>query len=85
MDANTAIMVVGGAGGYKLLELIINYFFKRVTRDDYITQSACEACSKTDEATIKHLSDEVHTIKGILLVIAVKVQIDPSQLAKLTR
>lgn len=85
MEAQTAMSIVVGAAGYKLLELIITFFFKRATRDDYVTRADCEDCCRQDDTTISKLTTEISAIKGILLVLAVKNEIPPEQLAKLTR
>lgn len=85
MDANSAMMVVGGAAGYKLMELFISYFFRKLTRDDYVTRKDCEHCQKTDDDSIRKLTSDIAIIKGILLVLAVEKEIPPDQLAKLTQ
>ncbi len=85
MEASAAIMVVGGAAGYKLLELVIGYFFRRVTRDDYVTRKDCEHCQKTDDNTIKKLTADIAIIKGVLLVMAVDKEVPPEHLARLTQ
>jgi len=80
----TAMTVVISVGGYELAKQVIAYFFKRVTRDDFITKTDCQQCEKADADITAKLTSEIATIKGILLVLAVKSGIPPEQLSKLT-
>ena len=85
MDANTAMTVVGGAAGYKVLEMMLSYFFKRFTRDDFLTRDDCNQCSKSDDTTIEQLTAEITSIKKILLILASKAGIPPEQISELVR
>lgn len=85
VDAQAAMTVVLAVGGYKVLELVIGYFFRKVTGDEFVTKKSCEACAKQGDGAVTKLTGEVATIKGILLVIAVKSDIPPDQLARLTQ
>ena len=85
MDPNTAMMVVGGAAGYKLLELIIHYFFKKFTREDVVIRRDCDARHREDIETIERLTEEMSSVKRILLILASKQGIPPEQLSELVR
>lgn len=96
----TAILILVALVGREIIQLCTGYFFKKVTRDDYvtkkdceacvmrssefITKKACEACSKQDDGTLDRLIDDMSTVKGILLVMAVKQGVDPEVLKGLT-
>lgn len=70
---------------FKILEFIVQMGLKKLTRDDYVTKKACEDCSSKDSASMSRLTSEIAIIKGILLVIAVKGEVSPEDLAKLTQ
>jgi hypothetical protein len=82
---NSAMMVVGGAAGYKVMELIVQYLFKRVTRDDLMTVKSCKERHSDDGTTIKQLTAEITSIKRVLLILASKQGIPPEQLSELVR
>jgi hypothetical protein len=100
MDTHTAMLVIISIVGMEILKRVVDYFFKRATRDDFITKADCAQCKKTigdfitraDCAKCEKAGDDITTklaseiaiIKGILLVIAVKSGIPPEQLSKLT-
>ena len=70
---------------YQVVVFICQQVFKRLTNNDFVTKKACEACSKQDFESMKRLTSEVAIIKGVLLVLAVKKEITPEELAKLTQ
>ena len=96
-----AILILVALIGRELINLSTGYFFKKVTRDDYVTKKDCEACvmrtsdfitrqdcemcSKQDDDTMSRLIDDMSTVKGILLVMAVKQGVNPEDLKGLTR
>lgn len=84
MEPSTAMTIILSVAGYKMLEKLIDMFFKRITRDDFITKADCGQCEKADADVTAKLTSEIATIKGILLVLAVKSGIPPEQLSKLT-
>ena len=85
MDMNTAMVAVLAVAGYKVVDLVVTYFFRKLTKDNYVTKSECAGCEKAGDAAIDKISAEISTIKGLLLVLAVKNQIPAEQLAKLTK
>ena len=84
MDSNTAMVVVLGITGYKVLDHVVAFFFRKLTKDDYVTKKECEGCEKQKDSSLDKITSEISTIKGLLLVLAVKNEIPPEQLAKLT-
>lgn len=85
MDVNVAMVAVMGAAGYKLLDQTISYFFRKLTKDDYVTKKECEGCEKKKDTSLEKIVAEISTMKGLLLVIAVKGELSDDQLAKLTK
>lgn len=85
MDTNTAMVATMAIIGFKLLDQVVAYFFKKATKDDYITKSECAGCDRREDAAVDKLASEISTIKGLLLVLAVKNEIPAEQLAKLTK
>jgi len=79
-----AMTVVGALMAWELTRQAISYFFKKLTKDDYITKSAHEGCQKQGDEELKKLTQMVSTMRGILLVMAVKEGIPAEQLQKLT-
>ena len=70
---------------YKLIELLVASVYKKMAGNHYVTRKDCESCAKQGDSAVTKLTGEVATIKGILLVIAVRADIPPEQLAKLTQ
>ena len=85
MDSNTAMVFVIGAAGYKLLDQIVPFFFRKLTKDDYVTAKACGDCKSERNIVLDKLAAEISTIKALLLVIAIKNGIPAEQLAGLTK
>jgi hypothetical protein len=85
IEMESVSLVAGGIITYRLMELGTSYFFRRMTKDDFVTRRECSQCAKQGDSTIIRLAAEVSTIKGILLVLAVNADIPTEQLAKLTQ
>lgn len=99
--ANASILIVVALAGREVINQVTAYFFKKVTRDDYVTRKECEAhqlrtrdfvtqqscdqCSKQDDVALSQLTSDMSTVKGILLVIAVNQGVDPEKLKGLAR
>jgi len=96
-----ASLIVMSMVGLKLTDLIVGYFFKKVTRDDYITKKDCEVClmrtksfvtredldamSRADDEILARLIDDMSTVKSLLLVMASKQGIPVEDLKGLVR
>jgi len=85
MDSNTAMVMVLGIAGYKVLDQVVVYFFGKLTKENYVTKTECAGCEKQSDTAMEKVSAEIAVIKGILLVLAVKNDIPPEQLVKLTK
>lgn len=83
MNSDAAILVVMVLVGRELLSLATGYFFKKLTRDDYITKSDCNKCSKDDESAMRGLASDISTIKGLLLALAMNKDLTADDLTKL--
>ncbi|OHD22459.1 MAG: hypothetical protein A2Y38_24975 [Spirochaetes bacterium GWB1_59_5] len=97
----SALLILVTLLAREAISLVAGFFFKRLTRDDYvtkkdceacvmrssdfITKKDCEACSKQDDDTMARLIDDMSTVKGILLVMAVNQGVNPEELKGLTR
>lgn len=80
------LVLVGALVVGEALRLAVRYFFKKITREDYLIKRDCEKCTegrnKASEQRYTELNEfkrEVRTslnmIKGILLVLATKGEI----------
>ncbi|HBG07669.1 MAG: hypothetical protein A2075_09095 [Geobacteraceae bacterium GWC2_58_44] len=70
---------------YKVVELLVQLVFKRLSSNDFVTKKSCDDCSSRDNVAMTRLTGEIAIIKGILLVIAVKGEVPAEDLAKLTQ
>lgn len=100
-NTEIGILLVIALTGRELITLVTGFFFKKLTRDDYITKKecemhqlrtrdfvtkqSCEQCSKTDDGIQAKLIADMATCKDILLILAVKQGVPPEQLTGLTR
>lgn len=81
---HSAVLIVVAVIALKLIDLATTFFFKKLTKDDYITKAECvklrESCpsSKTTN-DLNEFKKEIRTslgvIKGLLLGMAVKAGI----------
>lgn len=81
--ATVAMIVVLGGAGWKIMDLVIKYFFSKLTASGYITKEACDNCSRQDDDTLKKLAADIATIKGLLLVLAMGKSLEAEDLQKL--
>lgn len=77
---------------WEVIKMAVQYFFKKLTGDQYITQGYCKTCTATREKDSgelnglkKEIREELGTLRGILLVIAVKAQIPLDDLKDLVK
>ena len=85
MAAHPAISVLLILFFWKLIELGTQYFFRKLTRDDYVTKSDCANCGKKRDGAFEELCIRISELKGIVLVVAIKSGVDPKELTALTR
>jgi len=77
------VFVVGGIVFYRLTELLVDTVYRKVSGDCYVSKSSHEQCKAADVAAAKELRDELTVMRGILLVVAVKVGVDDRDLKRL--
>lgn len=75
---------------FKLAEHAIAYFWKKFTKDEkFMTPDDCEklrgGCSKHNADLNDGIREELGIVKGILLVVAVKMGIPENQWQRLTK
>ena len=78
------VLVAGGTiVGYKLVEYLWDKFIKRAVDTDYVTTEDCSRCEKhaEDEASVEDMRRELRNVKSILLIIADKQGIKPTELS----
>lgn len=83
MNTDAAILIVTVLVVQEALKLSTGYFFKKLTRDDYVTRSECVKCTKSDKEAMDKLSDGISTIKGLLLALAMKKELTADDLKAL--
>lgn len=78
-----AILIVIAIILGKLLSLFIEFIFKKTMTQQYITKSDCLSCKNQIAERRSELSMQIRIIKGLLLVMAVKVGVPDEQLRDL--
>jgi len=79
----TVVVLFGGMVIYRVTELIINTVYRKITGDCYVTKSDYDQGKSAAVAASKALQEEMAIMRGILLVVAVKVGVDDRDLKKL--
>ena len=67
----------------KFLSLLIEFVFKKAMTTQYITKAECQSCKNQIAERRSELSVQIRIIKGLLLVMAVKVGVPDEQLKDL--
>ncbi len=85
---------------YQMISLVINYFWKKFTKsDDFVTQTKldefCSRCSTHEwvqcikdikkDMQKKADKEDIAIIRGVLLVVAVKVGVEADEIKELTK
>jgi hypothetical protein len=75
--------------GSELIKQGTQFFFKKLTKDDYLTKADCQNCgakgSSTDIRDLEKKFDErMGEMRGILLVVALKANVPAEELKPLT-
>jgi hypothetical protein len=81
--AQTVVVLFGGIIIYRVTERLIDTAYRKLTGDCYITRTSHDECKAADQATAKALQEEMAVMRGILLVVAVKVGVDDRDLKRL--
>jgi hypothetical protein len=74
--------------GSELIKQGTQYFFKKLTKDDYLTKADCQSCSAKGSSTDirdleKKFDERMGEMRGILLVVALKANIPMEDLKPL--
>jgi len=82
-DFQIAAMIITALVIGKVISLIVDTGYKRMTSNDYITKADCNACKATISERRSEVSVQIRIIKGLLLVVAVKLGVSDEQLKDL--
>ena len=67
----------------RVITLIVDTAFKRAVNNDFISKADCLACKVGIKEHRDELSKQVRIIKGLLLVVAIKIGVSDDQLQDL--
>lgn len=70
---------------YQVVQLLVQSVWKKLVGNEYITRSACETCKKAESGALDELKSDTAIMRGILLVVAVKVGVDEKEWKKLAQ
>lgn len=72
----TVVAIIGMIVIVKVVELLIASVYKKLTVNEAVTKADCDVCKRS-------FRDDIKIIKGMLLVIAVKIKIPEEQIKEL--
>lgn len=70
---------------YQIVQLLIQSAWKKLAGNEYVTRAACDACKKAESGALEELRTDTTIMRGILLVVAVKVGVDEKEWKKLAQ
>lgn len=82
-DILQAGQVLVALSGWEFVKLGLARLFKKTVATDYITSSQCAGCQKESDVEEKSVRDALSELRGIILVIAMKVGISEKEIVKL--
>ena len=84
-DLYLSLSIVGGFMVTQILMLMVRYFWDKLTGSDdrYVKKSFCKTCEKAGKDADGHLEKELKVVKGILLMMAMKMNIPVGEIQKL--
>ncbi len=84
---NLGLLLVLGMSVLKFLEYGIGYFFKRITKDDYLTKKHCDQCKMerkdNDNDFRREVREKLGIITGALVVMAAGKEVSLEEIQKL--
>jgi len=83
--ANPAIDLVLAVAVWEVVKYAVNKFLRRTVDTNYITDKDCEKCNGKAREKESALEDKLSELRGIVLVIAVKVGIDEKEIRSLVK
>jgi hypothetical protein len=78
-----AIVIVVAMIIAKLISLLVDSAYRRGVTTDYVTRSECVTCKNAMAERRSELSMQIRFIKGLLLIVAIKVGVPEDQLKEL--
>lgn len=85
--ATLGLLLVLGMAMLKFLEHAIGYFFKRITKDDYLTKKHCDQCKTerkdNDNDFRREVREKLGIITGALVVMAAGKEVSLEEIQKL--
>jgi hypothetical protein len=81
-DSNWALILVALAAS-RLIELLVTSAYKTLSGNRYVTKKDCEKCQSSEHGVVKEFKEDMKLMRGILLVVAVKVGVPESEWKRL--
>lgn len=70
---------------YQTATLLVQAAWKKLAGNEYITRTECTTCKKAEAGSLEELKADTAIMRGILLVVAVKVGVDEKEWKKLAQ
>lgn len=70
--------ILGGLILVDVVKLLVASAYRRITKNDFVTKTDCQTCQKQGDNDRDDLVESMKIIKGVLLVVAVKVGVPES-------
>ena len=85
--ASMSILVIVAVIAWKVLDKVVDYFWKRIIKDDYLTIKACEKCKgerKDDDNSFKReMREKLGIMTGAIVVLAAGKDLPLEEIQKL--
>ena len=83
MDMTTLMIVAGGIVGYKLMDLVLTNWFKKVSNEDFVSKAECARCSRRGESATDDLRRQMVLVKKVVLAMAIKMGVNVEDIQEL--
>lgn len=83
MDMTTLMIVAGGIVGYKLMDLVLTNWFKKVSNEDFVSKAECARCSRHGESATDDLRRQMVLVKKVVLAMAIKMGVNVEDIQEL--
>ncbi len=84
-EAMPAIHILTALAAWEVIKHVITRFLRRTVDANYITEDACDKCNKKARDKETALEDRIAELRGIVLVIAMKVGINEADIQRLIK
>ena len=78
-------LVVGSVAGVEFLRFLVVGFLKKASKDDYVSYDECGVCRSATTESHTKIMTQLGELRGITLVVAMKVGIPNDELTKLVK